>query len=213
MTELPSPDSMAAYYDRRAREYDDWYLGRGRFAARRRPGFRGELEDVVATLAALEPLPTLDVGSGTGFVTRHLPGRIVALDRSLGMLEVARGRVHGSLVSGDLLSLPFRDGAFGRVFSGHVYGHLTPDRAAGFLAEARRVAPEVVVLDTALRAGVAPEQVEERILDDGSSHQVLKRYFDADALAAELGGGEALVRGRWFVLVRASGSASQAYRR
>jgi hypothetical protein len=32
-----------AYYDRRAPEYDDWYLGRGGFATRERPGFDEEL--------------------------------------------------------------------------------------------------------------------------------------------------------------------------
>ena len=29
---------MREYYDRRAPEYDDWYLGRGLFAERDRPG-------------------------------------------------------------------------------------------------------------------------------------------------------------------------------
>jgi demethylmenaquinone methyltransferase/2-methoxy-6-polyprenyl-1,4-benzoquinol methylase len=198
---------MAAYYDRRAGEYDDWYLGRGRFAARRRPGFGAELEQVAEVLSSLPPARTLDVGCGTGFVTRYLPGEVVALDRSLGMLQVARPRVRGTLVSGDVLALPFRDRAFDRLLTGHVYGHLTPERAAAFLAEARRVASELLVLDTALRPGVAPEQVEERILDDGSSHRVLKRYFEADELAEELGGGEVLLRGDWFVLVRPSSAA------
>jgi SAM-dependent methyltransferase len=207
MTPTPTPASMAAYYDRRAGEYDDWYLGRGRFAARARPGFGAELEDVAGVLSSLRPARTLDVGCGTGFLTRYLRGEVVALDRSLGMLRVARSRVSGALVSGDLLSLPFRDGAFARLLTGHVYGHLTSDRAAAFLAEARRVAPELLVLDTALRPGVAPEQVEQRILDDGTSHRVLKRYFDADELAEELGGGEVLLHGRWFVLVRSSAAA------
>jgi hypothetical protein len=30
---------MREYYDRRAPEYDDWYLGRGLFAVRDRPGW------------------------------------------------------------------------------------------------------------------------------------------------------------------------------
>jgi SAM-dependent methyltransferase len=208
MARTPTPAAMAAYYDRRAREYDDWYLGRGRFAARGRPGFRAELEEVVATLSVLPPARTLDLGCGTGFVTRHLPGPVIAYDRSLAMLEVARARLSGPPVRGDLLALPFRDGAFARSFTGHVYGHLTADRAARFLVEIRRVATELLVLDTALRPGVAPEQVEERILDDGSSHHVLKRYFDADALAEELGGGDVLLRGRWFVLVRSAAAGS-----
>jgi hypothetical protein len=31
-------ESMRRYYDQRAREYDDWWLGRGLFAERQRPG-------------------------------------------------------------------------------------------------------------------------------------------------------------------------------
>ena len=43
------------YYDRRAPEYDDWYLGRGRYADRDRDGFDEELSLVEATLASLPP--------------------------------------------------------------------------------------------------------------------------------------------------------------
>ena len=41
------------------------------------------------------------------------------------------------------------------------------------------------------------------MLNDGSRHSVFKRYFSADGLAAELGGGEVLHAGPWFVVVRA----------
>jgi ubiquinone/menaquinone biosynthesis C-methylase UbiE len=202
MTEVPSPASMEAYYERRAREYDDWYLGRGRFAARDRPGFRAELREIAASLSSLPPARTLDVGCGTGFVTRHLPGPVTALDRSPGMLEVAAGRVPGPFVCADLLALPFRDRAFDRVFAGHVYGHLTRSRAGRFLEEARRVGSELVILDSALRPDVRHEEVQERVLEDGSIHRVLKRYFDPRELLHELRPARPLFRGRWFVLVR-----------
>ena len=38
---------MVAYYERRAPEYDDWYLGLGSFRERERPGWTEELSDVV----------------------------------------------------------------------------------------------------------------------------------------------------------------------
>ena len=44
-----------AYYDRRAPEYDDWYLGVGLYAERDRPGFDEELERILTTVAALPP--------------------------------------------------------------------------------------------------------------------------------------------------------------
>lgn len=195
---------MEAYYERRAAEYDDWYLGRGRFAERDRPGFRTEVADVAAVLSSFRPAKTLDIGCGTGFMTRHLPGRVTGLDRSLGMLTVAQSRPLDLLVAGDALRLPFRDASFDRVFAGHVYGHLTNARARKFLDETDRVAPELVVLDAALRPGVGADEIQERILNDGSTHTVYKRFFAPEDLIGELGGGTALYRGRWFVVVRAA---------
>jgi SAM-dependent methyltransferase len=198
---------MEAYYERRAAEYDDWYTGRGRFAERDRPGFRDEVEEVTAMLSSLVPVRTLDVGCGTGFITRHLPGAVTAADRSLAMLGVARSRVAGPVVCADALRLPFHDRSFGRIFAGHVYGHLTSDRTRPFLEEVFRLAPELVILDSALRPDVEPEEVQERVLNDGSTHRVYKRYFDPGDLIAELGSASPLFRGRWFVLVRSTQSA------
>ena len=101
----------------------------------------------------------------------------------------------------DALPLPFADGAFDRVFTGHFYGHLE-ERARRFLAEARRVAGELVVADSALRPDHEPVEWQERVLNDGSRHEVYKRYFTGDGLAEELGGGEVLHAGPWFVVVR-----------
>ena len=193
---------MRTYYDRRAREYDDWYLGAGRFSDRDRPGSDAELEALERTLSALPSARTLDVACGTGFLTRHLRGDIVGLDQSERMLAIARESVpNGEFVHGDALELPFADSSFGRVVTGHFYGHLEEHERERFLAEARRVAPELVVVDAALRDDVEPEEWQERILNDGSRWTVYKRYFTGPALARELGGADVLHEGRWFVVV------------
>ena len=195
---------MKAYYEARAPEYDDWWLGLRRFAERQRPGWDEEREELIAVLAALPPARTLDVACGTAFLTQHLPGDVTGLDQSAAMLEVASERMpDAGFVQSDALRLPFQAGAFERVFTGHFYGHLEELERGRFLAEARRVAPELVVVDSALRDDVERVERQERILDDGSRWQVFKRYFDAAELAAELGGGETLHAGRWFVAVQA----------
>jgi ubiquinone/menaquinone biosynthesis C-methylase UbiE len=74
-------DPVKKYYDTRAPEYDEWYLGRGRFAKLERPGWDREVQQLVAALHALAPARTLDVACGTGFLTRHLRGEITALDQ------------------------------------------------------------------------------------------------------------------------------------
>jgi ubiquinone/menaquinone biosynthesis C-methylase UbiE len=195
---------VKTYYERRAAEYDDWWLGTGRFAGRQRPVWREETETLTRTLEALPPARTLDVACGTGLLTQHLRGEITGLDQSASMLELARAKVpEGRFVRGDALELPFADDSFERVLTSFFYGHLEEDDRDAFLREARRVADELVVVDSALHDGVEPVEWQERILNDGSRWQVYKRYFEPDSLAEELGGGRTLFAGRWFVAVQA----------
>jgi len=194
---------VKAYYDRRASEYDEWYRGIGQYAERDRPGWHDEVDALAGALAALPSARTLDVACGTGFLTRHLPGEVVGLDQSESMLDEARRQApNAEFIQGDALDLPFEDGSFGRVFTGHFYGHLEDADRERFLTEARRLAPELVIVDSSLREDVEPVERQERILNDGSRWEVYKRYFEPDALAEELGGGETLHAGRWFVAVR-----------
>jgi ubiquinone/menaquinone biosynthesis C-methylase UbiE len=194
---------MREYYDRRAPEYDDWYLGTGLYAGRDRPGWHEEVNRLAAVIAALPPTRTLDVGCGTGFLTRHLQGDVVALDQSKAMLDRARGHArNATLVRGDALDLPFPDRSFGRVFAAHFYGHLGVDDRSAFLHETQRVAPELVVVDSARNGSERAEELQERVLRDGSRWHVFKRWFNAEELATELGGGETLFAGRWFVGVQ-----------
>jgi ubiquinone/menaquinone biosynthesis C-methylase UbiE len=194
---------MKEYYDTRAPEYDDWYLGRGGFAGRERAGFDDDLAALVATVEALPPGRTLDVACGTGFLTRHLRGAVVALDQSERMLQVAaRQAPHATLVRADALALPFPNDSFDRVFTGHFYGHLEPDARARFLVEVDRVARELVVADASRGASGLDEEMQTRVLADGSEWQVFKRWFTGAGLLDELGGGEVLHEGHWFVVVR-----------
>ncbi len=192
------------YYDRRASEYDDWYLGRGLYADRERQGFDEELTHVVATLASLPPARTLDVACGTGFLTRHVRGDVTGLDQSARMLEVARERMPAAtLVRGDGLALPFPDSSFDRVVSGHFYGHLDESQRSTFLHEARRVARELVLVDASRGHSEVDEQWSPRVLSDGSSWEVYKRWFTPVELLAEVrGDGEVLFAGDWFLVVR-----------
>jgi ubiquinone/menaquinone biosynthesis C-methylase UbiE len=196
---------VEAYYEARAPEYDDWWLGTGGFAARDRPGWVGERDELIASIAALPPARTLDVACGTGYLTEHLPGEITGLDQSASMLALASTRVPtAAFVQSDALRLPFQDATFERVFTSHFYGHLEDPGRERFLTEARRVARELVVVDSALRPDVQPVEVQERTLRDGSHWQVYKRFFTVGELLGELGGGETRFSGRWFVAVRSA---------
>jgi ubiquinone/menaquinone biosynthesis C-methylase UbiE len=106
---------------------------------------RVDLAALEAKLAAgLEELDVgadervLDIGCGTGNLTRALvdrlsgEGRVVAVDISPRMIEVAQRKVQDSRVSwlaADARQLPLGDGAFDRVFCCAVWPHFE-DKAA-----------------------------------------------------------------------------------
>jgi ubiquinone/menaquinone biosynthesis C-methylase UbiE len=195
---------MKEYYEQRAPEFDDWYLGTGMYATLDRPGWHEDVAALLRVVGELPPARVLDVACGTGFLTSRLRGSVTGLDQSEAMLAIARERAPGMrFVSGDGLALPFGDGSFDRLFTGHFYGHLQDRERAVFRAEARRVAGELVVADAARREGIPETGWQERALSDGSRHQVFKRYFTGEGLARELGGGQVLHEGPWFVVVRA----------
>lgn len=204
-----SIEQVREYYDRRATEYDDWYEGTGLFSTRDRPGWEGELSALIEVVSALPPGPVLDVACGTGYLTRFLRGPVFALDQSPRMVALARRRVPTAhVMRGDALALPFGESRFDRVFTGHFYGHLQPVERKSFLAEARAIAPELVVVDAGLRGGEPREEWQTRVLTDGSRHHVYKRFFSATSLAHELGEASVLHDGAWFVAVRSRSTGS-----
>ena len=195
---------MLDYYDRRAPEYDEWWEGTGSYAARERPGWHAEVAELVDALRALPPARTLDVACGTGFLTRHLPGAVTGLDASAAMLAIAGARIPGgAVVQADALTPPFSDGSFERVATSHFYGHLERTERARFVARVHRLAPELLVIDSARRSDVPAERTDARMLADGSRHAVFKRWFEPADLLEELGGGTIVHAGRWFVAVLA----------
>jgi SAM-dependent methyltransferase len=123
------------------------------------------------------------------------------------MLAVAQQQVPGAqFVQGDALALPFPNDSFERVFASYFYCHLDENERQLFLAEARRVAPELVVVASRWDEDDPRERWEERVLNDGSRWEVYKRVFEPGQLADELGGGDVLFAGRWFVMVRSAGT-------
>ena len=190
-------EGMRTYYEQRAAEYDDWWLGRGVFASARaaRLGGRGRGR-ARRGRRALAPARVLDVACGTGFVTRHLRGEVTGLDQSETMVEIAASRLpDGRAVRGDAVPLPFADDAFHRVFTGT--STATCSRTSAPRSSPRRAASRRSSSSSTPRCATAAcaEEWQERKLNDGSRHRVYKRFFTAEGLASELGGGRVLHAG------------------
>ncbi len=94
----------------------------------------------------------------------------------------------------------------------HFYGHLEEREREVFLTEARRVAPELVVVDAAVRPDRERAEWQERVLNDGSRFTIYKRHFEGHELAEELGTGTVVHESRWFVVVTSSRGAGEASR-
>ena len=178
MTSLPdSRASLWTYYDRRAPEYDGGVEGAYRYF--RSLGvdvdieaLRAERRAVTHELARLRAGAFVDVGAGPGVFTDQIPGSGFAIDQSenaLHRLQVKVGDVPA--IRADATALPLRANAVLRLFAGHLYGHLEPLERATFLAEARRVADELVILDSGLPPGARSEEWQTRSLADGSTQR------------------------------------------
>jgi ubiquinone/menaquinone biosynthesis C-methylase UbiE len=111
---------------------------------------QGLLDAVGVHLDALGPFDAgLDLCCGTGaamaVIRRHCRQRVVGIDFSQGMLQVAQQRIAGApgaarleFVCGDALALPFT-AAFDLAVSFGAFGHILPRDEPRFVAEIARV--------------------------------------------------------------------------
>src|SRR5687767_9122486 len=104
-----------------------------------------DLDTLVAWGRALAPRRVLDVATGGGHTALAFAGvapQVTACDLTEAMLRAARGLVRdrgaaARFVAGDVVTLPFRDGAFD-VVTCRIAPHHFPD-VAGAVREVRRV--------------------------------------------------------------------------
>ncbi len=94
------------------------------------------------------------------------------------------------------------DSSFARIFTANLYGHLALPVRSELVKEMHRVAEEFVVLDQLASSDEFSEGPEVRRLMDGSTFTVHKCYFTVDRLLQELGGGDVLMAGPVFAIIR-----------
>jgi SAM-dependent methyltransferase len=188
-----------SYYKRRAPVYDATsYRGDPVVDA----GLDRETAEIGNLLRDLPCSRIVDIGCGTGVWTQFLRGDVAAIDQSIEMLALARTRLpRASLVQALFPPLPLSGGVADVLFAANFYGLLRDGERAMFLAEARRVARELIVLDLRSDQDAPTEQFESRDIGDGSIYQIYRRRFTPESLRAELGG-ELLYPGRYFLVVR-----------
>lgn len=190
-------DSMQRYYAQRANEYERVYA---------KPERQADIAAIKAWLPAqFEGRGVLEVACGTGYWTPHAAAHCVswtATDVNEEVLALARikplphERVEFKIADAYALCLPRQ---FDAAFAGFWWSHVPLQRAAAWLDGLHaclQPGARVVLIDNRHVEGSSQpitrrdelgNTYQTRRLDDGSVHEVLKNYTDADALRRLLG--------------------------
>jgi len=220
-------DSLVAYYEARAPEYDDWYLRRGRYS-------RGPIHDTAWATELdvagrwLDGLPLhgriVELAAGTGWWSPLLAGKgeLWAYDAAGGPLDRLRERLMAHRLRAhihvrDAWAEP--DDQADALFTGFWLSHVPRARLAEFLALARRwLMPGgtfafIDSLPDELSGAVDhPRPADDRSirrLDDGREFEIVKVYhrpgeLESALLAAGFEPAEVTTSGRFFLLGHAT---------
>lgn len=193
-----TPDSMAAYYKQRAAYYERVY-------------FKPERQDDLRKMEAWLPgvfagRRVLEIATGTGWWTPHGAAQAAhwrATDLNPETLAVARSKRMPACVQVQMLDAytfaELGDERFDAAFAGCWWSHVPLARLPGWLdALHARLAPGavVVMLDNRYvpasstpisRTAADGNTYQQRALDDGSTHEVLKNFPTAAQAIAALG--------------------------
>ena len=195
-----------AYYRARAAEYDDWFYRRGRYdrGLELNTQWYCEVETLkneVGSLGNCERI--LEMACGTGIWTYELAKiseTVDALDASPEMLDLACQRVPAPHVRYHLADLfdyePERE--YDLVFMAFWLSHVPPGCLDGFLKVVRgclRPGGRLFIIDSLFdqtssarnhQLADASQSVQTRKLRDGREFQVVKVFYDPNALKEQL---------------------------
>lgn len=201
-TLAPGEDSvaaMAAYYARRAAEYEIVYA---------KPERQADLRQMEAELAApFAGRRVLEVACGTGWWTPHAAREAadwLATDLNPETLPIAKAKnlprcVRFATADAYTLAEIAHEPLFDAAFAGCWWSHVPLQRLPGWLALLHsRLAPgaRVVFLDNSYvqtsstplaRSDEAGNTYQQRRLNDGSTHEVLKNFPTPEQAIAMLG--------------------------
>jgi SAM-dependent methyltransferase len=178
---------MISYYGRRAREYEQVY------AKEERQEDLAQVRKIVG--AAFDGQDVLEVACGTACWTEAFADSarsVMACDINSEVLEIARGKDWGTnfieFFEADAYALPEFDRQFSAAFSGFWWSHIPRSWLSSFLDRLHknlRSGSKVVFIDNRFIEGSSTpifridefgDSFQQRILADGSVHEVLKNF-------------------------------------
>lgn len=184
---------MMSYYDERAEEYDEIYLGKGHTTIA--PDvYRENVAKVSEMVSKFGKGHLIDIGCGAGFWSPDYArncDQITFLDQSEKMLSKCGDRIEGlglaeisSFVRGDFLDVDLSASEYDCALVGFLLSHLKLEQEKAFfgkLGVILKANARLMLIDSAWNRSRQryrqKEGVQERVLD-GRVFRVYKRYFD-----------------------------------
>ncbi len=184
---------IKAYYNERAPEYDEIYAGKGHITL----DPHSYLEDVskVSEIAShFGRGHLIDTACGTGFWLTYYAWnctKITLLDQSEKMLKECTRKVEElhltsvTIIQGDFFEVNLKPSTFDSAFVGFFLSHLTPEEEKVFFSNLKRILKpdsHAMIVDSIWNSERQKyrkkEGIQERILSDGRTFHVYKRYFE-----------------------------------
>jgi len=194
-----------SYYQARATEYDEWWYSQGRYDRGEVLNRQWEQEGQIVR-DALHKIPArkhiLELAPGTGIWTQELlkiGEQITAVDASSEMIAINRAKCQSDRVNyiqADLFEWQ-SDQQFDMIFFGFWLSHVPPEKFQDFLKRvSAMLKPDgVLFMVDSLRNKMATAKnqnmletshIHHRILNDGSEFQIIKVFYQPDALQSDL---------------------------
>ena len=186
---------MMSYYDERAREYDEIYLGKGPASIPDPIAYKNEVTKISRIVSTFGRGHLIDVGCGTGFWLSYYArncSRITLIDQSENMLLECKRRTENlglkdkcCFVEGDFFEVTFRNCIFDSAIVGFLISHLSLELEQSFFVKLKKILKpnaQLMIIDSAWskkrQQYRKKESIQKRVLNDGRIFTIYKRYFD-----------------------------------
>ncbi len=196
-------EAMMSYYDARAPEYDEIYVGKGPVSIPDPALYKDEAEVTARIVSTFGTGHLVDIACGTGYWLPYYArncSKITLVDQSGKMLSECRRRVEElgmrekcDPIQSDFFKASFKNTLFDSALVGFLLSHLSSEKEETFFRKLLRIlnpGSRLMVIDSAWskrrQQYRQKEGVQERALDDGRIFSIYKRYFSKSDIEGTL---------------------------
>jgi demethylmenaquinone methyltransferase/2-methoxy-6-polyprenyl-1,4-benzoquinol methylase len=186
--------SMYTYYDERASEFDEIYIGKGPALISDPEAYKIETTILARLVERYCQGNHLDIACGTGFWLPHYAKKchhITLVDQSEKMLEECRKKAVEAgvldkcqFICAEILNYRFPNNHYDSVLFGFFLSHLTSEQEAKLFTMLRTLLMKngtFLILDSIWNAERSTHRKKEgkqdRLLNDGRRFEIYKKYF------------------------------------